>query len=660
MGRFLDHVQENTSTTGTSDFVLSGASEAMFDPLGANQNGQEIYYTCEDRAGGKRETGIGTYTHATRTLARTAVLSGSSGAGNKVSFGAGPKRVFATAPADALVDRRGANTFTAANTFEQQVTISVADGTAPLAITSTTVCTNLNSDLLDGQHGGYYRDVGNANAGTLAVARGGTGLASYAVGDLLYADGAASLAKLAGVATGNVLISGGVTTAPSWGKVTLGTHTAGNYVASIAGTANQVTASGSTGDVALSLPQNIHTSATPQFAGLTLSASPPSLTLTYPAISGVVIKNQGAVGQLLYDGTSCIEWTTGGAVYLKGPTQVTGNLTVYTGGVSTQGQFTSLLETGTAPISVTSTTVCTNLNADTCDGQHLGTSNSPTFAGLTVATLTVGANPSNVAEHFFGAQSTFTRTSSSGATAALEAIADPSASSSALIIGFDNKCTVKSGNSQNLTTSVGVIGNRTKLTHAGSGTLTGAANFYAQTPTASAGSFTHCYGIYIASQKSGVVGSGWGVYQVGTSDNNYFAGNVLIGTASVGTNAARVIAVANGTAPSTFPVVQLWAQSGELKVADTGGVITQLSEHSRAAPDWLYDGDEFPERMARVEHNGYIQFVNVTRMAKLVQAIAKIPNIRQNLDRNEVQTNIIHQETMEEYNARMAAMQSPQ
>ncbi|MDP4001275.1 MAG: hypothetical protein Q8P83_03470, partial [bacterium] len=81
----------------------------------------------------------------------------------------------------------------------------------------------------------------------------------------------AVLSKLAGVATGNVLISGGVGTAPSWGKVTLGTHTSGNYVSSLTGTANQVTVSASTGDVTLSQPQDIAAASTPQFAGLTLT-----------------------------------------------------------------------------------------------------------------------------------------------------------------------------------------------------------------------------------------------------------------------------------------------------------------------------------------------------------------------------------------------------
>lgn len=64
-------------------------------------------------------------------------------------------------------------------------------------------------------------------SGVLPVANGGTNIASYAVGDLLQADGATSLAKLAAVATGNALISGGVTTASSWGKIGLTTHVSG-------------------------------------------------------------------------------------------------------------------------------------------------------------------------------------------------------------------------------------------------------------------------------------------------------------------------------------------------------------------------------------------------------------------------------------------------
>lgn len=62
---------------------------------------------------------------------------------------------------------------------------------------------------------------------TITAAKGGTGQTSYAVGDIIYADTTTTLAKLADVATGNALISGGVSTAPSWGKIALTTHISG-------------------------------------------------------------------------------------------------------------------------------------------------------------------------------------------------------------------------------------------------------------------------------------------------------------------------------------------------------------------------------------------------------------------------------------------------
>ena len=70
-------------------------------------------------------------------------------------------------------------------------------------------------------------DTSDITSGTLAVARGGTGLGSYAVGDIVYASGTGTLAGLADVATGSVLLSGGTNTAPAYGKVNLGTHIEG-------------------------------------------------------------------------------------------------------------------------------------------------------------------------------------------------------------------------------------------------------------------------------------------------------------------------------------------------------------------------------------------------------------------------------------------------
>lgn len=75
-------------------------------------------------------------------------------------------------------------------------------------------------------------------AGTLVAANGGTGQSSYTIGDILYASSTTALSKLAGVATGNALISGGVGAAPSWGKIDLTTTVSGILPGANGGTGN--------------------------------------------------------------------------------------------------------------------------------------------------------------------------------------------------------------------------------------------------------------------------------------------------------------------------------------------------------------------------------------------------------------------------------------
>ena len=78
--------------------------------------------------------------------------------------------------------------------------------------------------------------TGTWSATAIAADKGGTGQTSYAVGDILYASTTSALSKLAAVATGNVLISGGLATAPSWGKVGLTTHVSGTLPIANGGT----------------------------------------------------------------------------------------------------------------------------------------------------------------------------------------------------------------------------------------------------------------------------------------------------------------------------------------------------------------------------------------------------------------------------------------
>jgi hypothetical protein len=84
--------------------------------------------------------------------------------------------------------------------------------------------------------GGTLAVASSSAASPLAVTSGGTGFASYAIGDLLYADTATTLAKLPDVATGKVLRSGGVGVAPAYGQVTLTTDVTGTLPVANGGT----------------------------------------------------------------------------------------------------------------------------------------------------------------------------------------------------------------------------------------------------------------------------------------------------------------------------------------------------------------------------------------------------------------------------------------
>ena len=72
--------------------------------------------------------------------------------------------------------------------------------------------------------------------GSLLAANGGTGQTVYTIGDVLFASTSTALSKLADVATGNALISGGIGVAPSYGKIGLTTHVTGTLPVASGGT----------------------------------------------------------------------------------------------------------------------------------------------------------------------------------------------------------------------------------------------------------------------------------------------------------------------------------------------------------------------------------------------------------------------------------------
>ena len=120
-----DRVRENSSTTGTGTFSLSGAVSGFQTFSSAIGNTNTTYYTILN--GAEWEVGLGTV--GAGTLSRDTVLSSSTG--SKVDFTLGTKDVFCTYPAGKSIYYDASGN---APTFNQSTTGSGAPLTTPRAI----------------------------------------------------------------------------------------------------------------------------------------------------------------------------------------------------------------------------------------------------------------------------------------------------------------------------------------------------------------------------------------------------------------------------------------------------------------------------------------------------------------------------------------------
>jgi hypothetical protein len=220
-----DRVRETTTVTGTGSATLLGAVTGYqsFSVIG---NGNTTYYTIADQGGPNWEVGLGTWSTG-GTLARTTVLA-SSNSGSLVNFTTGTKDVFVTYPSENAIYNNGTS-------------------------------------------------IVGPTGSSVAVANGGTGATTLAANGVIYGNGTGAVGVTAVGTTGQVLV-GNTGAAPSFAALS------SSAVTSITGTANQITASASTGAVTLSLPTSITTGQ--HIANQSISGSANQGAFAYGTLNG--------------------------------------------------------------------------------------------------------------------------------------------------------------------------------------------------------------------------------------------------------------------------------------------------------------------------------------------------------------------------------------
>jgi len=304
-----------------------------------------------------------------------------------------------------------------------QLISTVAAGTAPLAVTSNTLVSNLNADFLDCNPAAalsvfYAASAGSAtNSGTSnALAANGSNCTAgnYPLGIdeagnvesctlIPAAHNAVSLAAIGSTpnANGMTLSTQQLNLQPAnasfGGVVTTGAQTFAGAKTFNGGIIGALTGNASTATTAGALTANgTNCTAGNYPLGIDAAGNAEACTSIPGGISGsgtlnYVAKWSGATGltnSLIFDNATNVGIGTAGPG---------AKLDVSGGSIRTTNQLISTVAAGTAPLAVTSNTLVTNLNADLLDGNHAANLSVlyATSAGSATSALTANALAGN-------------------------------------------------------------------------------------------------------------------------------------------------------------------------------------------------------------------------------------------------------------------------
>jgi hypothetical protein len=418
----------------------------------------------------------------------------------------------------------------------------------------------------------------------LPATSGGTGQTGYSIGDLLYASTTTALSKLTDVATGNALISGGLSTAPAWGKIGLTTHVSGTLPVANGGTGQTTYTDGQL--LIGNTSGNTLTKAT-LTAGTGVTITNGNGTITIAGNTGTVtsVSGTGTVNGLTLTGTV----TSSGSLTLGGTLTGTASLNINgTVGLTTPAVGAFTIVNSNSGINITGTSYALDAN--------LSTTASAVYA---VLRNTFGATNGST---YIGVESSAGGSLVSGSSA-YDSVLSSGVSGRNVWIGVNNVGIARVSStglavtgsltvSGTITGSVGAAnitgtlpvanGGTGATTSTGSGAVVLATSPTLTTPnlgTPSAATLTNATGLPLTTGVTGTLP----VANGGTGAATIAANNVILGN---GTSAVQVVA------PSTSGNVlqsdgTTWASTAKLTLATAQATTSGVSKEFTSIPSWV-------------------------------------------------------------------------